>query len=101
MVKLTALSIAVLFGATLPIVGHAQKLRFGTDGLVGSASVAEMRIGPSGVAALEQEVRSTDSSMVQAIAANDGPAAGRLLDSDFIWIDRDGRGRTKSDLVNR
>jgi ketosteroid isomerase-like protein len=101
MVKLAPVSIAVLFGATLPLVGHAQKLGFATDDLVGSASGAEMRIGPSGEAALDQEVRSTDYSMVQAIAANDGLAAGRLLDSDFTWIDRDGRGRTKSDLVNR
>jgi ketosteroid isomerase-like protein len=101
MVKLAAISIAVLFGVTLPLVGHAQKVRFAIDDLVGSASVAEMRIGPSGEAALKQEVRSTDYAMVQAIAANDELAAGRLLDSDFIWIDRDGRGRAKSDLVNR
>ncbi len=49
----------------------------------------------------EQELRSADRALVQAIAANDRLAAPRLLDPEFTWIDRDGRSRSKSDLVNR
>jgi ketosteroid isomerase-like protein len=100
-VKLAAISIAVLFGTTLPCIAHAQKLKFRTADIVGSTSAAEMRIAPPAEAAIEQEVRSTDYAMVQAIAMNDALAAGRLLDSEFVWIDRDGRGRKKPDLVNR
>ena len=38
---------------------------------------------------------------MEAIATNDGTAATNLLASEFTWIDRDGRSRTKSDLLDR
>ena len=52
-------------------------------------------------AASEQELLSADRALIQAIATNDRLAAARLLDPEFTWIDRDGRSRAKSDLVNR
>ena len=65
-------------------------------------SLADIRI-VSGVpnAASEQELLSADRALIQAIATNDRLAAARLLDPEFTWIDRDGRSRAKSDLVNR
>lgn len=67
-----------------------------------SPDAAEIRIaaGPES-AASEQELRSGDRALMQAIAISDRAAAARLLDSEFTWIDRDGRSRTKSDVVNR
>jgi ketosteroid isomerase-like protein len=100
--RLVALATATLFGLTVPGVLHAQKLTFSTDDLGAAPAAAEIRIDPGPAeAAIEQEVRSTDYAMIQAIAMNDGLAAARLLDSEFTWIDRDGRSRAKSDLVNR
>ena len=51
--------------------------------------------------ALDRELRSADRALIEAIAANDRLAAASLLHSEFTWIDRDGRGRNKSDLVSR
>jgi hypothetical protein len=61
---------------------------------------AEIRIsaGPA-TAAIEQELRLADRDLIQAIATSDRPAAARLLASEFAWIDRDGRSRSKSDAV--
>jgi hypothetical protein len=62
---------------------------------------AEVRIlAGRGSALLEQELRSADHALIQAVATNDRPAAARLLDSEFTWIDRDGRSRSKSDLLD-
>ena len=64
--------------------------------------VDEVRIVPGPVsAAVEQELRSADRALIQAIASNDLLAAARLLDPEFMWIDRDGRARSKSDLSDR
>ena len=49
----------------------------------------------------DQELRSADGALIEAIAANDRLTAARLLDGEFTWIDRDGRSRTKSELVPR
>ena len=67
-----------------------------------SPAAAEVRIvaGPAS-AAIEQELRSADGDLLEASAANDRAAAERLLDPSFLWIDRDGRGRNKSELANR
>ncbi len=51
--------------------------------------------------AIEQELRFADRDLMQAVATNDQLAAARLLASEFTWIDRDGRSRSKSDLVDR
>src|SRR5579863_1394638 len=65
------------------------------------ADTTDVRIvAPSADAASEQELRSADRALIQAIDGNDQLAATRLLDADFTWIDRDGRSRSKSDLVN-
>ena len=67
-----------------------------------SPGVAEVRIVPGPAsAAVEQELRSADRVLIQAIASNDLLAAARLLDPEFMWIDRDGRARSKSDLSDR
>lgn len=66
-----------------------------------TADTTDVRIvAPSADAASEQELRSADRALIQAIDGNDQLAAARLLDADFTWIDRDGRSRSKSDLVN-
>ena len=95
-----------LIGAVLiavaPFAAYAQRnLLPGADDLGGSPGTAEIRIaaGPAR-AAIEQELRLADRELIQAIAASDRPAAARLLDSEFVWIDRDGRSRSKSDAVN-
>lgn len=79
---------------------------FGGSPAASEKGVAETRIvaAPANAApsALpDQELRSADRALIQAIAANDRLVAAHLLDSEFTWIDRDGRSRTKSDLVNR
>jgi ketosteroid isomerase-like protein len=85
-----------------PFAVCAERCLLGTEDLGASPSVADIRIvgGPPN-AAIEQELRSADRALIQAIAANDHLAAARLLDPEFTWIDRDGRSRAKSDLVNR
>jgi ketosteroid isomerase-like protein len=97
-----ALFIEAVLVAIAPLAACAQaNLLPSADDLGASAAVAEIRIvaGPAN-AAIEQELRSADRALIQAIATNDRLAA-RLLDSEFTWIDRDGRSRSKSDLVNR
>jgi hypothetical protein len=68
-------------------------------------TVADVRSAPGAASAspvaLDRELRSADRALIEAIAANDRLAAARLLHSEFTWIDRDGRGRNKSDLVSR
>jgi ketosteroid isomerase-like protein len=88
--------------AIAPLAARAQDRLLASAGDLGaSPSVAEIRVvaGPAN-AAIEQELRSADRTLIQAIAASDRLAAARLLDPEFTWIDRDGRSRTKSDLLN-
>jgi hypothetical protein len=67
-----------------------------------SPAAPEVRvIAGAASAAIEQELRSADRALLQAIAASDRVASARLLDPEFAWIDRDGRGRNKSELVSR
>lgn len=97
------ISIQVLF-ALLAIVGAGTtgKLLLRAGELDASPAVAEVRVVPGPVgAAIEQELRSADRVLIQSIAANGVVGAARLLDPEFIWIDRDGRGRSKSDLAGR
>ncbi len=51
--------------------------------------------------ATEHEALMADQSLVEAISNKDDFAAQHGLDSEFTWIDRDGRSRTKSDLLGR
>jgi len=67
----------------------------------GSGDATEARVVLAPNSAFEQEVRSADGALIEAIADNDALAAASLLSSEFAWIDRDGRSRTKSDVVNR
>ena len=88
--------------AIAPFTARAhENLRPSTDDPANISGVADVRLTASENAALERELRSLDHTLIQAIATNDGPAPARLLDAEFTWIDRDGRSRTKSDLVNR
>ena len=88
--------------AIAPLAARAHdNLRPGTDDPATTSGVADVRITASENAALERELRSLDHTLIQAIATNDEPAAARLLDAEFTWIDRDGRSRSKSDLANR
>jgi Domain of unknown function (DUF4440) len=96
-------SIELLF-ALLAIVGAGTtgKLPLRAGEADASTPVAEVRIVPGPTSALiEQELRSADRALLQAIAADDPAAAARLLDPEFTWIDRDGRGRRKSELADR
>lgn len=82
--------------------GTSGKLPVRAGELDASPPAADVRIVPGPAsAAIEQELRSADRALIEAIAANDLVAAARLLDPEFMWIDRDGRGRSKSDLMNR
>jgi ketosteroid isomerase-like protein len=92
---LLALIAIIAAGVTGNLPLHAGKLD-------ASPATVEVRIVPGPAsAAIEQELRSADGSLIEAIAANDRAAAERLLDPEFLWIDRDGRGRNKSELANR
>lgn len=63
-------------------------------------SLGDPRIDGGSSSAADEELRSADRTLIDAIAANDRLAASRLLDSEFTWIDRDGRSRSKPDVVN-
>ena len=97
--------ITLITGALTAIAPFAAQahdnLRRSTDDPATTSGVAEVRLTASENTALERELRSLDHTLIQAIATNDGPAPARLLDAEFTWIDRDGRSRSKSDLVNR
>lgn len=97
------ISIQVLL-ALIAIIGAGTtgKLPLRAGDVDASTPVAEVRIVPGPTsAAIEQELRSADHALIQAIAANDPAASARLLDPEFTWIDRDGRGRSKSELAGR
>ena len=97
--------ISVITGvlATIAPLGARAHKNFSprTDQPANSSGVAEVRLTASESAALEQQLRSLDYTLIQAISTNDDLAPARLLDAEFTWIDRDGRSRSKSDVVNR
>ena len=100
-IRLIAL-IAAALAAIAPFAARAhENLRPTTDDLATTSGVADVRLTASENAALERQLRSLDQTLMQAIAANDGVASARLLDGEFTWVDRDGRSRSKSNLVNR
>jgi hypothetical protein len=88
--------------AIAPFAAQAhENLSPGTDNPATNGGNADVRLTASKNAALEQELRSLDHTLIQDIDTNDGLAPARLLDAEFTWIDRDGRSRSKSDVVNR
>jgi hypothetical protein len=95
------LFIPALIILIVPVAVRAQeRLLLNTDDPGAALGGGETRIvaSPAGVT-VEQEVRSVDRALVQALGTNDRLAA-RLLDPEFAWIDRDGRSRTKAELAN-
>ena len=94
--------IAGVLAAFAPFAARAhENSNPSTDDPATTAGIAYVRLTAAGNAAIEQELRSLDHTLIQAIATNDGLAPARLLDAEFTWIDRDGRSRSKSDLVSR
>jgi uncharacterized protein DUF4440 len=100
-----ALFFHALLILTLPIAVRAQhNLLPAADDLGAAPGEAEIQtqtqgIGGAANSSIEQDLRSVDRALVQAFGANDRLAA-RLLDSEFTWVDRDGRSRSKSELAN-
>src|ERR1700719_1477756 len=93
--------ITAALAAIAPFTARAyENLRPSTDDPATISGVADVRLTASEKAALEQELRSLDHTLVQAIVMNDGLAPARLLDARFTWIGRHGRSRSRSDLVN-
>jgi hypothetical protein len=98
------LFIAAVLAAIAPAASHAQQkaqnLIF-TAKASGEANLAEARVDPGALSAASEQAHLADRVLMEAIATNDGTAATNLLASEFTWIDRDGRSRTKSDLLDR
>lgn len=98
------LFIAAVLAAMAPAASHAQQksqdLIF-TAKASGETNIVEARVDPGALNAASEQARLADRVLMQAIATNDGTAATNLLASEFTWIDRDGRSRTKSDLLDR
>ena len=96
--------ITVALAAIAPGASYAQQklqsLIFSAKAS-GEANVADVRVDPGAPNASSEQPRQADHLLMEAIAANDGTAATNLFASEFAWIDRDGRSRSKSDLVDR
>jgi hypothetical protein len=93
--------IAAALAAIVPVAACAQqKSMFSTEG-PGEASTADVRTDSGAANAASEQPRLADRVLMQAIATEDRLAVARLLASEFTWIDRDGRSRSKSDLVDR
>ena len=94
------LFITVALAAIAPAASHAQQkpqnLIFAAKGS-GEANAAEARLDPGALNAAGEQAHLADRVLMEAIAASDGTVATNLLASEFTWIDRDGRSRTKSD----
>ena len=81
---------------------RAEDLGASPAGSESGASEIRIVADPANAAVVfDRELRSADRALVQAIAESDRLAAASLLDSEFTWIDRDGRSRTKSDMLPR
>lgn len=98
------ISFAVAVALIAPGVSYAQQnsqnLIFSAKAS-GEANAAVARVDPGAANAASEQARLADRVLMQAIATNDGTTATNLLASDFTWIDRDGRSRSKSDLLDR
>jgi hypothetical protein len=99
-----ALFIAALLAAVAPAASRAQQK---SQNLIlsakasGGTNLAEARVDPGALNAASEQARLADRVLMQAISTNDETVAANLFASEFTWIDRDGRSRTKSDLLDR
>jgi hypothetical protein len=98
------LFIAAVLAAIAPAASRAQQksqnLIFSAKAS-GETNITEARVDPGAPSAASEQAHLADRVLMEAIAANDGTAATNLFASEFTWIDRDGRSRTKSDLLDR
>lgn len=98
------LFVAALLAVIAPAASNAQQesqnLIFSAKAS-GETNIVEARVDPGALTAASEQAHLADRVLMQAIAANDGTMATNLLASEFTWIDRDGRSRTKSDLLDR
>jgi hypothetical protein len=62
-----------------------------TAGLVGRVSAADEG---------EQSALQADKSLQSALEKADKPAAGKLLDAEFVWTDTEGKSLKKADVLN-
>jgi hypothetical protein len=62
-----------------------------TAGLVGRVSAADEG---------EQSAVQADKSLQSALEKADKPAAGKLLDAEFVWTDTEGKSLKKADVLN-
>lgn len=92
-----AIALAAMAPRALSAQQNSPKVVFSGSG----ANIVESRLDPSVPNAAGEQAHRVDRVLMQAIAANDGALATSLLASEFTWIDRDGRSRTKSDLLDR
>ena len=90
------------FSATAPFAARAHEnwSSIGNDSDA-NGGIAGVHLTASENASLTRQLRSLDLTLIQAIDTNDDLAPVRLLDTEFTWIDRDGRSRSKSDVVDR
>lgn len=93
------IALAAIAPGALYAQQNSRNLIFSTKG--SGANIVDARVDPSASDAASEQARRADRVLMQAIAANDGTTATSLLASEFTWIDRDGRSRTKSDLLDR
>jgi hypothetical protein len=99
--SLCLIIISGALAAVAPFAARAHEKWSPSTGDPGITSgVADVRFTASENAAIERQLRSLDHTLIQAIGANDVVEPARLLDNEFTWIDRDGRSRRKSDIVN-
>ena len=98
------LFIAAVLAAIAPAASHAQQksqnLIFSAKSS-GEANITESRVDPGALNAASEQAHLADRVLMEAIATNDATVVTNLLASEFTWIDRDGRSRTKSDLLDR
>ena len=98
------LFVAALLAVIAPAASNAQQesqnLIFSAKAS-GETNIVEARVDPGALNAASEQAHLADRVLMQAIATNDGTTATNLLASEFTWIDRDGRSRTKSDLLDR
>lgn len=94
-----AVALAAIAPGALSAQQNSQNVIFSARG--SGANIVEARVDAGAANAASEQARLADRVLMQAVAAKDGSAATSLLASDFAWIDRDGRSRTKSDLLDR
>ena len=62
-----------------------------TSGMVGRVSAADEG---------EQSALQADKSLLSALGKADKPAAGKMLDAEFVWTDTEGKSLKKAEVLN-